>query len=93
MSKNHLYRWSVVGYYDNPFLAPEANPRCLTGFRNQELKRIRTSPIKEINGKEITTETGSIYILEDMDQEYRTWLETNEIDWDPENPIRLLTKE
>lgn len=87
--KHHLYRWAVVAYYDDPYRAPEINPKCLAGYRDQDPRRIRTSPIKEINGKEITTESGSVYILEDMSQEYREWLEANNIDWDPENPIHF----
>lgn len=85
----HLFRWSVTSMYDNPYMAPEANPKCLIGFRDQETKRVRTSALASINGREVTTQSGSIYILEDMDPEYRQWLDDNGLECDPDNPIRV----
>lgn len=87
MTTYHLHRWRVVYLYDNPYLAPEANPACLAGFREPDKKPVRTSPIAKVNGVEITTESGSVYLLEDMDPDYRDWLLENEIEFDPDNPI------
>lgn len=87
MTTYHLYRWAIVRLYDDPYRAPEINPNCLTGFRDDSPRRIRSTPITEINGREITTESGSVYILEDIDTTYREWLWENDIPYDPENPI------
>lgn len=92
MATYHLHRWSVTELYDNPYLAPEANPKCLIGFRSPDNKRVRTSPVKEINGMHITTETGSVYILEDMDPDFRHWMEEEGIEWDPEHPLKMKRK-
>ena len=87
MATYHLHHWRVVTLYDNPYLAPEVNPKCLAGFRDEHKRTVRTSPIAEVNGCEVTTESGSIYILEDMDPDYRDWLIDQGIDIDPDNPI------
>lgn len=92
MSTYHLHRWSITTYSDDPWLAPEMNPICLLGCRIPGNKTVRTSPITQINGREITTETGSIYILEDMDPDYRHWLEDNGMEYDPANPIKKVEK-
>jgi hypothetical protein len=89
MSTYHLYRWSVVGSTNDPFKAPEQIKVSLLGFRDQEEKKVRTSDIKEVNGREITTATGSVYILEDIDPEYRRWMEGEGLAYDPENPIKM----
>ena len=86
MSTYHLHRWSVVA---DPYQAPEIQEKRLIGHRDQQPKAIRTGPVVKINGREITTWSGSVYILEDIDPEYRTWLEENNFCYDPENPLTL----
>lgn len=88
MKKYSLYKWSVV-LDDDPFRAPEINPGRLFGFRDQETKTVRTSPIVSANGREITTLSGSVYVLEDIDPEYLSWLEDNGLTYDPVNPIKF----
>lgn len=88
MTTYHLYRWSVVGDID-PYKSPEQQAPRLSGFRNQDKKRVTTSVILSVNGREITTYSGSIYILEDIDPDYLNHLnDTGEI-YDPEHPIRI----
>jgi hypothetical protein len=90
MATYHLYRWRVVEKFDNPYLAPELNPKALEGYRDEDNKYVRTSPIAKVNGKEITTESGSVYILEDIDTDYREWLAEQEgLEFDPDNPILI----
>jgi hypothetical protein len=82
-----LHRWRVTQYSDDPYLAPEANPPCLAGIRDSDGRTVRTSPIVKVDGKEITTKSGTVYILDDMDPDYRLWLEEQGIQYDPEHPI------
>lgn len=92
MSGIRLHRWSVTGSSDNPFAAPEQNLPCLVGIRDSDGKYVRTSPIAKAEGKEITTKSGTLYILEDMDPDFRLWLEEQGIAYDPENPITFKEK-
>jgi hypothetical protein len=87
--KYNLYRWSVSAIYDNPYAAPEAGFACLVGHRNNEERRVRTSAIVSVKGREVTTFSGSVYILQDIDQNYRKFLEENNLEYDPEDPIKL----
>ena len=74
---------------DDPYKAPEQRSIRLSGFRDQDAKQVTTSVIVTVNGREITTYSGSVYILEDIDPDYLKFLdETDEI-YDSENPIRI----
>jgi hypothetical protein len=92
MATYKLHRWAVVCSYDDPYLAPEANPKCLTGFRDEETKEVITSPIVKMNGREMTTYSGSLYILEDVSPEYLQWMDDNGFEMDPNNPINVVKK-
>jgi len=83
----HLHKWAVVSD-NNPYRAPEARTISLTGFRDNETHQVITSQIVEIDGKYIRTWSGSIYILDDIDPEYLKWMQDNDIEYDPENPIK-----
>ena len=73
---------------NSPWVPPECNPVCLMGYRNSEDRGVRTSPIKEVDGSIIRTESGSTYFLGDPDPAYLRYLEENGIDFDPKNPIK-----
>ncbi len=88
MAIYHLYRWSLVSSID-PYQAPETKKPRLTGFRDQDKNQVTTSPIIEVNGREITTYSGSVYILEDIDPDYLKFLDATGEVYDPENPIRF----
>lgn len=92
MSGIRLHRWSVTQSSDDPYLAPEQIHACLLGIRDSDGKYVRTSPIVKAEGKEITTKSGTLYILEDMDPDFRLWLEQEGIEYDPENPITFKRK-
>lgn len=87
MVKYHLHRWSITDA--GPYVAPEAQKLYLQGYRDQDSRSIRTSHIVEVNGREITTYSGSIYILEDISPDYLQFLEETGDTYDPENPIRV----
>ncbi len=84
----HLHRWSVQFYDVDPYLAPEAQRRCLLGYRDDDTKRVSTSPIVSVNGREVQT-CNSIYILEEIDPNYLKWLEESHVEYDPEHPIKI----
>jgi hypothetical protein len=88
MATYHLHRWSTTRYDNNPYEAPEAKPLCLFGYRDQETESVITTPIKEVDGCKITTKSGSIYILEDIDPSFLQWMQDNGIHFDPKNPIK-----
>ena len=87
MATYRLYRWSVTN--SGPWVAPEAQLHFLVGHRDQDPKRVKTSCIVETNGREITTNSGSVYILEDIDQDYLKFLDDNGLEYDPDNPIKI----
>lgn len=89
MAEYNLHRWLVAGWYDNPYLAPEANPICLIGYKAGDNKRTKTTPIKFANGTTITTESGSVYHLQDIHPDYLKWLDDHKIKYDPDNPIKI----
>ncbi len=92
MSGIILHRWSVTQSSDDSYLAPEQVSACLLGIRESDGRYVRTSPIVKADGKQITTKSGSVYILDDMDPDFRLWLEEQGIEYDPENPITFKKK-
>lgn len=92
--KKILKEWAVVLSYKNPFLPPEANPICLAGKvyghpRFDDGHSVRTSPVIGANGREISTESGSVYLLEGSpEQEYLDYLQSIGKEYDADNPIK-----
>ena len=87
MATFKLSNWSVQ--HDNsPYTAPEAIIKYLVGIRDSDNKRIRTSYYVRVNGIEVTTSSGSVYILGEVDPEYRQWLFDHNIPFDINNPIK-----
>lgn len=86
MSTYHLYRWSVIA---DPYSPPEDRVIHLEGFRDNEYSRVITSQVISVNGREITTSSGSLYILENIEPEYKAYLDSTNDPYDPENPIRI----
>ena len=84
-----LKGWSVVG---------DAGPVRLGRLSGEAYGHPRfdygtpivSTPIKDAQGRYITTVSGSLYYLEDACEEYLSWLVEIEYEnFDPENPIRL----
>lgn len=88
MAEYHLHKWSVSSEND-PWKAPEAQAKCLAGIRCEDELQVVTSAIVAIDGRRVTTSSGSVYILEDIDPEYVAWMEKNGIEYDPETPIKI----
>lgn len=88
MTTYHLHRWSLVGDTD-PYKPPEHNTIRLSGFRNQDSRRVTTSVILSVNGREVTTYSGSVYILEDIDPDYLKYLDSTGEIYNHDNPIRI----
>ena len=98
-STYNITNWSTIRSDDDPYLPPECNGLALYGLcpefadeDNPEGNFIRTSPIVKIEGRKITTKSGSIYILGKEDPEWLAWMQANYIAYDPQNPIRDLRK-
>lgn len=76
-----LENWSVVdcgGDHCNFYQAPEQISHCLFGEvyghpLHKDGKRVRTSPIKFINGKYVVSTSGTEYELGKSDETYVSW--------------------
>ena len=89
-----INNWSVVSDSD-PFKVPEQSKIRLQGEvtghpRFDEGHRVTTSTIVKIEGKLVSTYSGSVYELGEIDPLYKKWVDKNYPDWDPENPIKMV---
>lgn len=84
-----LYRWSIRHTEVGPYQPPELGIICLVGFKDSDPDSIRTSSIINVSGRKVTTFSGSVYLLQDMDAGFRDWLDENKIQFDSDNPIRI----
>lgn len=96
-----LRNWAVQS--DNCFLAPECQTKYLCGNiygRNEprpfdgkifdDGKLVYTSRIVTVEGRFITTSSGSVYELEGPPHvDYVMWCKENGFEIDPENPIKI----
>ena len=97
MNKTTLEQWWVDG---DSFDAPEIRRVYLSGEvynhpdndRFPDGKKITTSRIVKTEGRKITTRSGTIYYLGEVEAEYKKFLEDINYDFDPENPIKLIRK-
>jgi len=89
MATYHLHNWSVGVSSEDAFSAPEQGAKRLHGCRCEDDLEVTTSVIVSVNGREITTSSGSIYILEEIDPEYLNWMKENNISYDEENPVKI----
>ena len=85
-------QWSVREDPPKPYLAPEQQPfrKYVAGILEENEKPITTSHIRKVDGRLVTTRSGSVYRLGEIDPDYLAWMQENRIAYDPENPIRLL---
>jgi len=58
-----------------------------------EGKAICTSPIKSIEGRVITTHSGSKYLLGTIDPNFRQMLKEQRPEWDWRNPIQSMKEQ
>jgi len=72
-----LFKWSVCTRGNDFFTPPECMRPCLHGFREEadgSLKEVSTSYMVEVDGRNITTYSGSVYTLQDIAPEYLQYL-------------------
>lgn len=86
MATYHLYKWSV-SLNPSPYIAPEANFPRLAGWRVEDDIQVLTSRIVKAEGRNVTTSSGSVYILEEIDPEYLKWMRKFGYTYNPINPI------
>jgi hypothetical protein len=78
----------------NPYLPPETLALCLRGEvydhpHYPDGDRIRTSRVLSVEGKNITTQN-TVYVLGEIDPEYKKWIDENYPNWDANNPIKEI---
>jgi hypothetical protein len=93
MDRKHfiLNQWSVSYEGDPDYSAPEAMRICLRG-RTDDGREVRTSYIVTVEGRRITTRSGSVYTLGIVDPDYLKWLKTNGISYNERQPITIHKK-
>jgi hypothetical protein len=90
-----LEKWSCCFTdAENPYLAPECRTIRLQGKvyghpSFDDGSDVVTSRIVKTEGRTITTYSGSVYVLGEVEPGYREWLAKNRPNWDPENPITM----
>ena len=72
------------------------HPLCLTGEvynhpveRHYDGKLITTSYVEKAEGRTITTHSGTVYELGEIDPVYLKALKKSGIDYDPDNPVKV----
>lgn len=91
-----LEEWAITEYEPDPYTPPEARGIHLSGIVTGHPKwadahRVTTSRVVEVNGRIVTTRSGSIYRLGEVSENYLKWLTEHGYKHDPENPIRVKT--
>ena len=98
-----LENWSVVDSPCDPYIPPECKTKRLMGHcperarevyyktpREIQKDEITTSPIAKIEGKRITTKSGTVYVLGQVNPDYVSFLKTLGKELDQENPIKWI---
>ena len=88
MATYNLRQWFITDD-GSPYIAPELRSPRLVGYRDDDPKQIITSSIVKAEGRTITTYSGSVYILQDIEPGYFQWLQDNNIPYHEDNPITL----
>jgi hypothetical protein len=85
-----LEQWYTTIDPPDPYEAPEVVTPRLVGLCDGD--KIITSRIASAKGRRIMTENGSVYILGTAERGFLSHLRRNGYPFDPENPIKLVTK-
>ena len=88
-----LDKWAVIVPSDSPYTPPEGLWVALSGkvYAHPEHingKQVCTSILVESKGREVET-NNTHYVLGKMDEGYEKWLESEGIDIDFLNPVKL----
>jgi len=88
-----IKNWSIVGSVDF-YKAPEQKTIHLAGVIESHptgLKGpIKTSAIEQVKGREVTTKSGTEYLLGNIEPKYRKWLRKNRPLWNWRKPITVI---
>jgi hypothetical protein len=90
MTTDTLQNWSVVPGSIDPFVPPELSGIKVVGKRQSDGKVVMTSRVKRVDGRRVTTKSGSVYVLGAISRQYRAWLKQRGIAYDKANPIRSI---
>ena len=98
--KRMIEDWCVSVAHADAYQPPECQRHCISGVVAEHTSsrsgvtrtnvRVTTSYIVSVDGKEVTTRSGSVYTLGKVEESYREWLKENRPDWDEENPITMI---
>lgn len=89
----HIEDWGTMNNCTNPYQAPELIKIVLTGKvyghpEHKDGKRVITSPLIKSEGRSV--ETGHThYVLGEIGKDYLNWLESQGIELDELNPVKL----
>jgi hypothetical protein len=86
MAEYTLENWSV---YADPYKAPEVGAIRLHGTRSGHELPVLTNYVDRVDGRRVTTLSGSVYVLGEPSAKYRQWMAENGIAYDPEHPVRI----
>jgi hypothetical protein len=81
-----LNQWSVSFEGDPNYSAPEVRLIHLRG-RTDDGRNVKTSYVVAVEGRRITTRSGSVYTLGIIDPDYLKWLKANGITYNERQPI------
>lgn len=88
-----LEQWKIITS-DDGYTAPELQRKTLAGrvFDNPNFEdgtKIFTSRPVKVEGKIVTTMSGSQYLLGELDPKYAKWVKENYPQFDPDNPLKI----
>jgi hypothetical protein len=97
MNRIKIENWSTTSNGD-PFTPPEYNRTFLQGevYGHPDFTAgscIVTSAIIGVKGREITTESGRVYILGQIHPDFRKWLRVHIPGWNYKHPIVMRGRE
>lgn len=87
-----LHNWSTTRV--NIYRSPEIEPVSLVGDvyghpTRPDGRNVTTSQVKTVDGRIITTRSGSLYRLGRINPAFRKWLREHRPKWDWRNPITI----
>ena len=92
-----LQDWEVRMRSTDPYCPPECNYNCLSGFPHghptkDQQRKVITSGLAKVEGRMVTTKSGTVYQLGRINPKYRAWLKEKGIAYNPAQPIVDKTK-
>lgn len=82
-----LENWSVITRGERTSLL--GNVFGHSNPRHEDGKSVVTSRVVSVDGRKITTRSGSVYTLGKISPEYREYIKRTRPEWDWRNPIKM----